>query len=232
MYISWILILTLIVISTTFYTVARYRNSLTFLRIIQPITTLLFVILASVGTFIYGIHHFYTMLIMLALTFALAGDCNLIELKNNRKFLISVFFYWLGIISYSIMFTYYTGFTWHTIVLFFILVSATAFTIKKFFWKGMKETNLALPIIIYCLTWCYLLSHTLTIFFSNNTLLTPMQKLLILLGTGLYFLGDLDLSFHKFNNKFKKKPYWLGALLYCIGQTLVALSASLFSITL
>lgn len=94
----------------------------------------------------------------------------------------------------------------------------------------MKKEKLVLPIIIYSLTWCYLLSQTLSIFFNETLFFTQVQKILILLGSGLYFLGDINLSFHKFHKKTSEKPYWLGALLYCIGQTLIALSASYFTV--
>ncbi|MBN2617648.1 MAG: hypothetical protein JXR64_04975 [Spirochaetales bacterium] len=230
MFLIWLILISFILISTVVYTVARYKNQFIVLRIVQPLTTLLFVILASVGTLRYGMHHTYTMLIMLALTFALAGDCNLIELKKNKYFLIAILFYWLGLVSYSTTFTIFQGVSKASLILFPILIVITLITIKKFFWEGMKKNNMVAAILIYCLAWCYLLSITLTLCFNSTLLLSTLQKVLIMLGTGLYFLGDLNLSFHKFNEKFENKPYWLGALLYCIGQTLVALSASLFTI--
>lgn len=224
----WIINLVLIVISTAIFGYVRYHNKYTLLRIIQPMTTLLIIVLASLGSFKFGDHHLYTMIILLALSFSLAGDCYLIEIQDNIKFLTSVLFYWLGITIYSVAITYATGFSKLTIILFVILTLGTLFTVRFKFWEGLKKTKLLVPILIYSVCWGYLLSHALTILQSDTPLLTQPQKILIMIGISLYFLGDINLSFHKFNEKVSKKPYWLGGVLYASGQTLIAISASLF----
>lgn len=224
----WIIVLVLIVISTAIFGYARYHNKHTFLRVIQPVTTLLIIVLASLGSFKFGNHHLYTMIILLALSFSLAGDCYLIELQDNVKFLTSILYYWLGIMIYSVAITYATGFSKLTIILFIVLTVGTIITVRVKFWYGLKNTILVVPILLYSICWGYLLSHALTILQSDTTLLNHQQKVLIMIGVTLYFLGDINLSFYKFNKKASQKPYWLGGVLYASGQTLIAISASLF----
>lgn len=224
----WIINLVLIVISTIIFGYVRYHNKYTLLRVIQPMTTLLIIVLASLGSFKFGNHHLYTMIILLALSFSLAGDCYLIELDDNTKFLTSVLFYWLGIMIYSVAITYATGFSKTTIILFIVLTLGTLLTVRFKFWYGLKGTKLLVPILLYSFCWGYLLSHALTILQSDTTLLNHTQKVLIMIGVSLYFLGDINLSFYKFNKEASKKPYWLGGVLYASGQTLIAISASLF----
>lgn len=210
MFIKWNLIISIIIISTGFYVYFRYRDKYSGLKLIEPLTTLLFVILASVGTIRSRQCHVYIMLIMLSITFAPASDCNLLKLNDNLSFLKVVLFYWLGLFIYSLACTRFLGFYKFLIPAFIILLPLTLFRIRKFLYSGLKESGLTIPIIVYCMTWCYLLSFSLTIIFSKSNLLSSRQMLLILSGTGIYFLGDLDLSFYKFFKKDRKNITGLG----------------------
>lgn len=216
-------LLILITGCTLIYVPARYKNNYTLLKIIQPVTTLFVILLASLGLRQNNMN--FSLMILLSLTPALAGDCRLIDLSDNKEFFISVLFYWLGLMGYIIILGTYKTFTPLALAICPFLLLVSGFIIKKSLWEGMVKAHLAGTIIIYTITWAVLMSLSLSLFFSEESTFSVIQRALILAGTGLYFTGDLNLSFHKFNNYWQKKPYWLGALLYTAGQTLMALVA-------
>ncbi len=203
---------------------AALKKNFPLMRIVQPFLTILIIVIAALALLTPGHHLLYVQLVMLGLIFSLAGDCYMIDIHDNTTFVQGVFFYWAGLIVYSVIFTGLTGFELWELGVFVLLLIVTAITTALFFWKGMG--NLKVPIIIYAVTWCYLLSQTLTIFWSAGDFFSSTQKWLIAGGTALYFISDLDLSFHKFNEKYISKTYWLGPLIYWTGQTLIALNCS------
>ena len=206
------------------FTYATLKKDLRLVRIVQPFVTILIIVIAALALLTPGHHLLYIQLVMLGLIFSLAGDCYMIDIHNNVTFLQGVFFYWAGLIVYSVIFTWLTGFKLWELGVFALLIIVSAITTAIFFWKGMGK--LKVPIIIYAITWCYLLSQTLTIFWSGGDFFSSTQKWLIAGGTALYFISDLTLSFHKFNEKYIPKTYWLGPLIYWAGQTLIALNCS------
>lgn len=218
------ILLGVIIILAGVFTYLTFKKNFSLIRIIQPFNTILIIVVAALALLTPGSHLLYIQLVMLGLIFSLGGDCNLIDIHDKVTFLPAVFFYWAGLITYSVIFTRLTGFEFWELGVFVLLLVATGITIAIFFWKKMGD--LKLPIIIYSITWCFLLSQTLTIFWSDGDFFSLTQKWLIAGGTALYYLGDLNLSFHKFNAKFIPKTYWLGPLLYWTGQTLIALNCS------
>ena len=89
---------------------ARLKGSLTFRRIIQPVTTILVIILAASGFLVPGGNTIYTMLIVFGLIFCLVGDCYLVDFTDNTLFITAVGFYCTGLIVYSVILTRWTGF--------------------------------------------------------------------------------------------------------------------------
>lgn len=211
---------------TLLFIYGRLKGATTALRVIQPVTTIFILILAASGFALPG--HFvpFILFIILGLTFSLVGDCNLIDFDDNTLFLISIGFYWAGLVTYSVMLSLWSDFPVINLVLFLVLALGSALIIGLFLWKGLG--NLKVPIIIYILTWCYLLSRSLALPFMGSDFFSSSQAWLIAVGTAIFFLGDVYLSFHQFNERCKQKKRWLDVPLYCVGQSLIALSTSFF----
>jgi len=205
---------------------ARLKGSLTFRRIIQPITTILVIILAAYGCLLPGGNILYTMLIVFGLIFCLVGDCYLVDFTDNKLFMTAVVFYCTGLIVYSVILTRLTGFNLVDLAALILLLIGSALILSLFLWNGLGEMKV--PIIIYMMAWCFLLSQSLTIFWSDSDFFNTTQKWLLLSGTAIFFLGDITISFHQFNEKFKDKSLWVDIPLYYLGQGLIALSTSFF----
>ncbi|MCK4761409.1 MAG: hypothetical protein KAW12_04355 [Candidatus Aminicenantes bacterium] len=224
--IQWKILSAAIAVGALISIYVRRRRSLTARRIIQPITTTLVIVLAASGCLFPGSNTIYTMLVVLYLIFCLIGDCYLVDFKDNNLVLVALGFYWAGIIVYSVVLTRRTGFNLTDLTAFIILLIGCGLAIALFLWKGLGKMKA--PVIIYILTWCYLLSQSLTIFWSDSVFFSATQKWLILAGTGIFFLGDIIISFHQFNEKFQKKLLWMDVPLYYTGQGLIAISTSFF----
>ena len=130
------------------------------------------------------------------------------------------------VIVYSVILTRWTGFNLVDLAALILLLIGSGLILILFLWDGLGEMKV--PIIIYMMTWCFLLSQSLTIFWSGSAFFTTTQKWLLLSGTAIFFLGDIAISFHQFNETFKDKPLWVDIPLYYLGQGLIALSTSFF----
>ncbi len=223
---DWKILAAAILVCIVLFVYARLKRSLTVRRIIQPLTTILVIVLASSGFFSASSQTSYTFLIVLGMIFCLVGDSNLVNFRDNTQFLTAVGFYCAGLAVYAVTLTRWTGINWYDVVAFILLLVVCGLILAFFLWEGMGKMRGYM--IVYMITWCFLLCQSLTIFWSDSSLFSTTQKWLILSGTASFFIGDIVISFHQFNKHFQGKPFWLDIPLYFTGQGFIALSTSFF----
>lgn len=200
-------------------TIARSKNELKKLKILQPVTTLIMIGCSALTFLSPNIVVPYSILILAALTMALIGETIMIELSdaNLSKAMI---FYGLGLITYGVTFTIFNG-GFHLMDLIPSGIMLVAYLlIMRYLWPGLKKANMQVYVGIYTFVWCFVVSRAMSTFFGGQFSLP--QSIMLTGGTLLFFSGDLQLAIQKYANP-KVSIFW-GAALYWGGQILIALT--------
>ncbi|MEG1256839.1 lysoplasmalogenase [Clostridium sp.] len=194
-------------------------------HIFKTTTSILF-ILISISSYAISHENFnYFIFILLALIMSLSGDVFLAFTNGNisstnKPFIFGVGSFSIAHIFFSIAFIVLVPISTSHMLLFLVLSIISIIVLKSvkgFSFKGTFPLVAAYSIII-----SFMVSRAfaiLPLFETNN-----LGTILIAVGTTLFFLSDLILSFVYFYKKCPPYMSTLNLLTYYIGQGLIALS--------
>lgn len=200
-------------------TIARSKNELKKLKVLQPITTLIMIGCSALTFLSPNIDPVYNFLILGALTCALIGETIMIEL-SDANLAKGMIFYGIGLLIYGVTFTIFNGgFQLMDLIPSGVML-IVYLLIMRYLWPGLIKAKMQVYVGAYTFVWCFVISRAMSTFFGGRFSL--VQSIMLTCGTLLFFSGDLQLAIQKYANP-KVSIFW-GACLYWGGQILIALS--------
>jgi uncharacterized membrane protein YhhN len=205
---------------TIYYFIVKNKGDLKKNAIIQPLTTLVAIIVAALSFLHPNVNPVYTTWILVGLGLSLLGDIFNIDMRNDRILLAAIGVFVIAYTEYGVTFTVFSGFQpqdWMLAVLLIIVYVI----LMILYWPKLGKFRL--PVLLYGLVMPFMVWRAASTFFGNFLSLT--QSILVTAGTAALYIGDIEYGFHRFRKPLKMI---IGPLLYEGGQLLIALSCSYF----
>lgn len=206
-------------------TLNRAKNNYERLKKLQPATTLVMISCSALTILSPGTNIVYYALILAALIAALIGETLMIELHNSNL-MKAIPFYAICLVLYGVTFTVFNkGFHLYDLIPSAIMLTVYGM-IMALMWKGLVKAKMIIPVGIYALIWCIVISRAFCTLFDSN--LSRPQSIMISIGAFLFFMGDLQLALKTY--RFPGIDLFWGASLYWIGQFMIAISPAYFAV--
>jgi uncharacterized membrane protein YhhN len=203
-----------------FYMVARNRNNLRLTSVIQPVLTFLALVIAGLSFLGPYADRAYTTWILVGLGLCFLADIFNIDMTNDRILYAAIAVFVVAYLEYAVTFTHFDGFHWQDIPVgvVFLLVYLV---LMRLYWKGLG--NFKVPILIYGLVMPFMVTRAISTLFGDTFSL--LSALMVSVGCGMLFLGDVEYGMHRFRKPLK---FFFGPICYSGGQLLIALSCTYF----
>jgi len=200
--------------------VARNRKDLKKTAIIQPLTTLVAIIIAVLSYLSTQGNPAYTTWILVGLALCFVADIFNIDMTNDKILYAAIGVFVIAYLEYAITFTRFNGFQPEDIVvaLVFILIYII---LMRLYWNGLG--NFKIPVLIYGLVMPFMVTRAISTLLGDS--FSTLSAVLVSIGSFMLFLGDVEYGFHRFRAPIN---FSIGPILYAGGQLLVALSCSYF----
>lgn len=202
------------------YLVARNRNDLKKTAVIQPLTTLVAVLVAALSLVSSRANPGYTAWILVGMGLCLLADIFNIDMTNDKILYAAMAVFVVAYLEYAVTYTRFSGFQPEDIVVgiaFFLIY----IFLMRLYWKGLGKYKV--PVLIYGLVMPFMVTRALSTLFGNTFSVT--SAVLVTAGSLMLFLGDVEYGIHRF---YKPIKFSIGPILYAGGQLLIALSCSYF----
>jgi uncharacterized membrane protein YhhN len=211
----------LYVIGIVVYWIARRKNMLKVIAVVQPLNTVLAILIAVLSLFTPHAHTCFTAWIIAGLVISLIGDINNVDMADQKTVIIGLVIFVFAYLTYAVGMTIFNGFHAQDLVVGVILI-IIYIAVIAIFWPGLGEMRV--PVMIYALIMPFMVSRAISTLFGDFFSLP--QAILLSAGTGMLYIGDLEFGIHLFR---KPIPMHFGPILYAGGQLLISLSPSYFS---
>lgn len=203
------------------YLIARNRKDLKRTAIIQPLTTLLSIVVAALSFLSPQVNPGYTTWILVGLGLCFLADIFNIDMNNDKIFLAGIVAFIFAYLEYAVTYTVFNnGFRQQDIyvgigfLLFYVFLMAM-------YWKGLGKYKL--PIMIYGLIMPFMVTRAISTLYGGVFSLT--SAVLATVGSSMLFAGDVEYGFFRF---VKPGKFTFGPICYAGGQLLIALSCAYF----
>jgi uncharacterized membrane protein YhhN len=212
------------IVLITLYMISRNNNDLKRTSIIQPITTLVAMVIAALSFLSPYANRDFTIWILVGMGLCLLADIFNIDMTNDKILYAAIGVFILAYLEYAITYTKFNGFHWQDIIVGIIFIGIYAF-LMSMYWQ--KLGNFRIPILIYGLFMPFMVTRAISTLFGTKFSL--ISAVLVTAGSVLLFLGDVEYGFHRFRKPLK---FFFGPICYEGGQLLIALSCSYFTLNL
>lgn len=207
--------------------VGRIKSNNKFVKLFQPGTTLIVLIIAARNLFSGNTE--YVALIVGGLAISTFADSILVNRDNKKLFVVGMGLFLIAISIYGFTFTKFNGFQKQDILVTFIMLVVALilmFLVKngKNGTDGIPSKKIIIGVSVYTLVFCFVISRAISTFYGDY--FNTTQSILLTIGTILFFLGDCQLGIYHFINK--NFPMVQAPPFYFIGQLLIGLSCSFF----
>ena len=203
------------------YLRARNRQDLKTTATIQPLTTLVSILIAALSFLSPRVNPAYTIWILVGLGLCFLADIFNIDMNNDKIFLAGMATFIVAYTVYAITYTVFNGGfqsqDW-IIGAVFVLIYAL---LMRTYWKNLGKYKL--PVMIYGLFMPFMVTRAISTLFGDTFSLTA--ALLVTIGSLMLFLGDVEYGLHRFR---KPGKFTIGPICYAGGQLLIALSCAYF----
>ena len=203
------------------YALARKRNDLKRVAILQPLGTLVSILIAACGLLTPNANVGFTMWILGGLILSFAGDINNVDMADDRTVIVGLIIFVLAYLTYPIGLTIYNGFHRPDLIVGAVLLCAYVL-FMNYLWAGLNQWRI--PVLIYGLVMPFMVNRAISTFFGST--FSTTQAFLLSAGTLMLYLGDMEYGIHRFR---KPIPMHFGPYLYSGGQLLIAVSPSCFA---
>ena len=199
---------------------AEHRDNQSQVYVLKPLSTLLVIAVSLLSLFSPRAQADFTCWITVGLALSLCGDVALM-FKSRQAFLIGLVLFLLAHVVYSIVFTVPNGFHVADIIAGAVLLGVGA---AIFFYLRPGLGSMKVPVILYILIICFMVSRAISTFFGD--VFTTTQAWLISLGAVSFMISDIVLAVNRFHHSMK--AHRLSLFPYYLGQLLISLSPSYF----
>ncbi|MBN1535056.1 MAG: hypothetical protein JXA20_20475 [Spirochaetes bacterium] len=195
---------------------ARQANDLATVAVVQPLITILCVIVALLSLLRKGRDRAFTAVVCAGLLLALLGDFLNLDMTDPNVVIRGLV---IAIVAYM---TYAVGFTvlnrFHRKDLF---VGAGALAVYAavmgYLWPHLGAMRI--PGMIYGLVLPFLVTRAISTFFGDR--FTTVQAVFLTAGTAMLYIGDVEFAIHTYTHGV---PMLLGPFLYSGGQLMISLA--------
>lgn len=202
------------------YMVARNRNDLKKTAIIQPLTTLVSIVIAALSLLSPAGNPGYTAWILAGLGLCLLADVFNIDMTNDKILYAAIGVFVIAYLEYAITYTRFNGFQSEDIWIGILFILVYIF-LMRLYWK--KLGNFKIPVLVYGLVMPFMVTRAISTLFGDT--FSTISAVLVSIGSFMLFLGDVEYGIHRFYTPIK---FSIGPILYAGGQLLIALSCSYF----
>jgi uncharacterized membrane protein YhhN len=205
---------------TIYYFIIKNKEDLRKNAIIQPLTTLVAIVVAALSFLSPNVNRTYTLCILVGLGLSFLGDVFNIDMKNDKILMAAIGVFMIAYTEYGVTFTVFSGIQPQDWVLgvFFLVVYIL---LMIYYWPGLGSFRI--PVLLYGLVMPFMVWRAASTFYGDFFSLT--QSILITIGTASLYIGDIEYGIHRFKHP---RKLIIGPLLYEGGQLLIALSCSYF----
>lgn len=197
---------------------ARMNDDLPLVAIIQPSITILCIAIALLSLRGKNPQPALTICITAGLGIALIGDFLNLDMGNPFVVIRGLIIFVVAYLTYAVGFTIINGF--HRQDIYVGLVALAAYGGLMYYLSHFLG-DMLIPGLIYGLVLPFLVTRAISTFFGSK--FTKTQAILLTIGTGMLYLGDIEFALHTYA---KVAPMILGPFLYAGGQLIVSLSPS------
>jgi uncharacterized membrane protein YhhN len=203
------------------YLVARNHKDLKRTAIIQPLTTFVSLAIAALSYFSPRVNTGYTIAILIGMGLCFAADIFNIDMNNPKIFIAGIVIFIFAYLEYAVTYTIFNnGFYSADIIVGIIFVGIYLF-LMHLYWKNLGEFKL--PVLIYGIFQPFMVTRAISTLYGGSFSL--IAALLVVIGTSMLFLGDVEYGIHRF---VKPGKFTIGPVCYAGGQLLIALSCAFF----
>ena len=210
-----------------FYTAARATNDLKRVAVVQPLGTILTIVVCALSFLTPHAVVGFTVFILAGLILALIGDFLNLDMTSQKVVLVGLVIFVFAYLVYGIGIAFYDGFHRADLVLAVIFLLAL-FALVAYLWSGLGPMKL--PVIVYGAIYCFMVSRAVSTFFGD--FFSTTQAILLTAGACMLFTGDILFAILSYKKPAPPKTVvtlnLAGPVLYAGGQLLIALSPSYF----
>ena len=189
----------------------------------KTFSSLLFLTIGLLGHFSAITPSSYSLFILAALTFGLVGDVLLVFSDKHICFLLGLISFLIGQIVYGVLFLMNSGFLLYDLILYIAIVLLSLLAYKK---SNLNPGKMKFPALFYLLAISFMYTMALSTIYKQAY--TPLTTLVIVVGSTLFALSDMVLSFSMFTNDAEPVLKRVNIGLYFYGQMLLAASIITF----
>ncbi len=203
------------------YLFARNRQDLKRTAIIQPLTTLVSLVIAALSFLSPDVNKGYTFAILAGMGLCFAADIFNIDMNNSKIFMAGMIAFAVAYLEYAATYTIFNeGFKPADLIVGIIFILIYIFLIRLY-WNGLGTFKI--PVLIYGLIMPFMVTRAISTLFGDTFSLA--SALLAAIGSSMLFLGDIEYGLHRFR---KPGKFTAGPIFYAGGQLLIALSCAYF----
>jgi len=203
------------------YLIARNRNDLKRTAIIQPLTTLVSLVVVGLSFLSPRVSPGYATWILVGMGLCFIADIFNIDMDNDKILFAAIGVFILAYLEYAITYTKFNGGFQREDIYVGILFILIYILLMRLYWNGLGKYKL--PVMIYGLVMPFMVTRAISTLFGGR--FSIASALLLTIGSIMLFLGDAEYGLHRFR---KPAKFSVGPICYAGGQLLIALSCAYF----
>jgi len=209
------------------YTAARATNNLKRVAVVQPLGTILTIVICGLSLLTPHAVVGFTAFILVGLVLALIGDFLNVDMTSQKVVIVGLIIFVFAYLVYAVGMAYYNGFFRADLIVAAVLLAILCAALV-YLWSDLGPMRL--PFIIYGLILCVMVNRAVSTFFGDVFSIT--QAVLLTAGTLMIYFGDMLFAVTSY--KKPAPPSWAvtanlaGPAMYAGAQLLIALAPSYF----
>lgn len=216
-----------ILIAIGFYAVARAKNDLKRVAVVQPLGTILCIAVCALSLLTPHAVVGFTAFILVGLVLALIGDFLNVDMTSQKVVMVGLVIFVFAYLVYAVGIASYNGFYRADLIVAAALLAVLC-AVMAYLWAGLGPMKV--PFVVYGLILCIMVGRAVSTFFGDA--FSSTQALLLTAGTLMIYIGDMLFAVTSY--KKPAPPSWAvslnlgGPALYAGAQLLIALAPSYF----
>jgi uncharacterized membrane protein YhhN len=209
------------------YTVARARNDLKRVAVVQPVGTILAIVICALSLLTPHAVVGFTLFILLGLALALIGDFLNVDMTSRKVVMVGLVIFVFAYLAYATGMAYYNGLYRADLIVAAVLVLILC-AVMVYLWPGLGPMKV--PFAVYGAILCLMVNRAVSTFFGD--VFSTTQAVLLTAGTLMIYFGDMLFAITSY--KKPAPPSWAvslnlaGPAMYAGAQLLIALAPSYF----
>jgi uncharacterized membrane protein YhhN len=216
-----------ILVTIGLYVVARAKNDLKRVAVVQPVGTILAVAVCALSLLSPHAVIGFTAFILVGLILSLVGDFLNVDMTSQKVVMVGLVIFVFAYLVYAVGMAFYNGFHGADVIVAGILLIILC-ALMAYLWADLGPMKI--PFVIYGVILCIMVNRAVSTFFGDA--FSTTQAVLLTAGTLMIFFGDMLFAITSY-----KKPSspplavtlnLAGPGMYAGAQLLIALAPSYF----